>query len=200
MNTSRILVSALALSFASTFFGAAATMASDDPNIFNRIFVPPKDRIASLRDDGIHDPDSPALQILQEPNEAFRPLDTSDSGNYVNWVKAVESGKIAPRFDYLDAAKQATPIDLYIVMEVKGSMPNVAFPHQTHTQILDCDNCHTDIFVPQKGANPMSMAQIMLGQKCGVCHGSVAFPVTECRRCHSEAKRDGQAAGATGTR
>jgi len=34
------------------------------------------------------------------------------------------------------------------------------------------------------------MAAILLGQKCGVCHGKVAFPVSECRLCHSK-KKDG---------
>jgi hypothetical protein len=32
------------------------------------------------------------------------------------------------------------------------------------------------------------MVQILLGEKCGVCHGKVAFPVSECRRCHSKPK------------
>jgi len=27
-----------------------------------------------------------------------------------------------------------------------------------------------------------------MGQKCGVCHGKVAFPVTDCRRCHTQKK------------
>jgi len=39
-----------------------------------------------------------------------------------------------------------------------------------------------------KGANQISMASILMGEKCGVCHGKVAFPVSECRRCHSQAK------------
>jgi uncharacterized OB-fold protein len=34
------------------------------------------------------------------------------------------------------------------------------------------------------------MASILLGQKCGVCHGKVAFPVSECRLCHSKKKAD----------
>jgi uncharacterized OB-fold protein len=33
------------------------------------------------------------------------------------------------------------------------------------------------------------MAAILLGQKCGVCHGKVAFPVSECKRCHSQPKK-----------
>jgi c(7)-type cytochrome triheme protein len=163
-------------------------VAADNPNPFNRLFVPPKDRGTALKDDEIHDPSVPGLSLLQQPKEAFSALPKSTAGNYVDWVKAINKGAIKPRFDYLDATKEALPMDLVIVMEVKGSMPNVAFPHKQHTDWLECVNCHDAIFKPQKGANPMSMAEIMLGQKCGVCHGSVAFPVTECRRCHSQSK------------
>jgi hypothetical protein len=28
------------------------------------------------------------------------------------------------------------------------------------------------------------MFPILSGEKCGRCHGAVAFPLTECRRCH----------------
>jgi c(7)-type cytochrome triheme protein len=79
-------------------------------------------------------------------------------------------------------------LDLNIVREVKGSMPDVVYPHKQHTQWLDCSNCHPAIFIPMKGANQISMASILMGEKCGVCHGKVAFPVSECRRCHSKAK------------
>jgi len=163
--------------------------AADNPNPFNRLFVPPKERGTALKDDGIHDPTVPGLSLLQESKEAFAPLPSSIGGDSVNWVKALDKGVIKPRFDHLDSSKEALPMDLVIVMEVKGSMPNVAFPHKQHTVWLDCANCHDAIFKPLKGANPMSMAEIMLGQKCGVCHGSVAFPVTECRRCHTESKK-----------
>jgi hypothetical protein len=30
------------------------------------------------------------------------------------------------------------------------------------------------------------MQQIFEGQYCGACHGSVAFPNTDCRLCHTE--------------
>jgi c(7)-type cytochrome triheme protein len=79
-------------------------------------------------------------------------------------------------------------MDMNIVREVKGSMPDVVYPHKQHTEWLDCSNCHPAIFVPQKGANQISMASILLGQACGVCHGKVAFPVSDCRRCHSKSK------------
>jgi len=82
----------------------------------------------------------------------------------------------------------AIVLDLNIVREVKGSMPDVVYPHKQHTQWLDCANCHPAIFIPMKGANNISMASILMGEMCGVCHGTVAFPVSECRRCHSKPK------------
>jgi hypothetical protein len=29
------------------------------------------------------------------------------------------------------------------------------------------------------------MNQILHGEQCGLCHGAVSFPLTECNRCHS---------------
>jgi c(7)-type cytochrome triheme protein len=122
----------------------------------------------------------------------------------VNWVQALDQKKIDPRWDKGDPKAEPVVMDLNIVREVKGSMPDVVYPHKQHTEWLDCSNCHPAIFVPQKGANQISMAAIMLGQKCGVCHGKVAFPVSECRLCHSKKKDVAPArtaeAGAAGTR
>lgn len=167
------------------FVSAAA---AEDPNKFNRLFKPPQEALAAIKDDGIHDPENPGLKLLQEPKSAFQPLDKSISGNYVNWGESLKSGKIKPLYDYLDASKKPAPMNLDVVMEVKGSMPDVVFPHGAHTELLDCNVCHPQLFVPQKGANQISMAQIMLGQSCGICHGSVAFPVTECVSCHPKQK------------
>ena len=127
-------------------------------------------------------------ELLQAPLEAFGSLPKAKSGNRVNWVSAAQTGKIRPLWNAADPQAQPEVLDLNIVREVKGSMPNVVYPHEPHTEWLDCSNCHPSIFVPQKGANQMSMATILLGEGCGVCHGKVAFPVAECRRCHSQAK------------
>ena len=32
------------------------------------------------------------------------------------------------------------------------------------------------------------MTNIIEGQFCGVCHGKVAFPLTDCARCHTTMK------------
>ena len=75
-----------------------------------------------------------------------------------------------------------------IVRVPRGAIHNVVFPHKQHTEWLACANCHPAIFVPQKGANQISMPLILSGQKCGVCHGKVAFPPSECSKCHSQKK------------
>ncbi len=157
-------------------------------NTFNRLMKPPSQRNPAPPNDGIHDPTEEGTKILQPPKEAFSALPSSSSGNYVNWVEALSSDKISPRFDRLDPEAKPIVMDLNIVREVKGSMPDVVYPHKQHTEWLDCSNCHPKPFIPQKGANQISMAAILLGEKCGLCHGKVAFPVAECRRCHSRKK------------
>lgn len=159
-----------------------------DVNAFNRLLKPIGKRNPAPPEDGIHDPANDGTLALLPPLTAYAGLPKSLAGNRVNWVQAIETGKINPRWDRNDPAAQPVVMDLNIVREVKGSMPDVVYPHKQHTEWLDCSNCHPAIFVPQKGANAISMAAILLGEKCGVCHGKVAFPVSECRLCHSKKK------------
>jgi c(7)-type cytochrome triheme protein len=158
-------------------------------NSFNRLLKRPAAASnAPPSEDGIHDPANPGTELLQWPSEAFQDLPKTNDGNLVDWVKALDEGLIAPWVDLEDPEAEPFLMDLVIVREVKGSMPDVVYPHQQHTEWLDCTNCHDEIFTPEKGANQMSMAGILLGQKCGVCHGKVAFPVSDCRRCHARPK------------
>ena len=168
---------------------------AEDPNQFNRLLAPQSKRNPPPTHDGIHD--GPGAAMLQTPKSAFETLPKGKSGNYVDWVKALDENKITPRFDRNDPEAKPIVMDLNIVREVKGSMPDVVYPHKQHTEWLDCSNCHPAIFIPQKGANNISMASILLGEKCGVCHGKVAFPVSECRRCHSQSKKESASAEAT---
>ena len=161
---------------------------SKSVNSFNRLMKSADEWNLPPSEDGIHDPDNGGTHMLQKPKQAFETLSSSKSGNRVDWVKALDNNEISPRYDRLDDQVKPIIMDLNIVREVKGSMPDVVYPHKQHTEWLDCSNCHPAIFIPQKGANQISMAAILLGQKCGVCHGKVAFPVSECRRCHSKQK------------
>ncbi len=170
---------------------------SAEVNAFNRLLKPPGRINRPAVESGIHDPTNDMTLQLQPPSVAFAELPKSLAGNHVDWVKALDSKAIDPRWDKLDPAAAAIVMDLNIVREVKGSMPDVVYPHKQHTEWLDCSNCHPKIFVPQKGANQISMASILLGQQCGVCHGKVAFPVSECRLCHSRKKAVATVAGET---
>ena len=176
----------------------ASTAGVAAANTFNRLMRAPGRRNLSPMEDQIHDPENDATSMLQPPLAAFEALPRSNSGNRVDWVKALAQSRIQPRADRLDAQAQPIMMDLNIVREVKGSMPDVVYPHKQHTEWLDCSNCHPAIFAPQKGANQISMASILLGQACGVCHGKVAFPVSECRLCHSKPKSGPVASSASG--
>lgn len=158
-------------------------------NSFNRLLKSPATSSnAPPAKDGIHDPTNPGTDLLQWPSEAFQDLPKTKDGNLVDWVGALKKGHIQPMIDLEDPEAEPFLMDLVIVREVKGSMPNVVYPHEPHTEWLDCANCHDEIFLPEKGANQISMAGILLGQKCGVCHGKVAFPISDCRRCHAQPK------------
>jgi c(7)-type cytochrome triheme protein len=173
---------------------AVAVAAPASVNSFNRLLRPPSQRNRPPAEDQIHDPGNDGTLALQAPLQSFNELPRSNAGNRVDWVKSLRENRIAPRADRLDPKVAPMVMDLNIVREVKGSMPDVVYPHKQHTEWLDCSNCHPAIFKPQKGANQISMAGILLGQACGVCHGKVAFPVSECRLCHSKSKPTATAA------
>ena len=137
-----------------------------------------------LAHDGIHDLDNPALDLLQEPAEALSLLPPDTAGNQVNWIQALRGGYIDPRTNIYPETK-VDLLDQDIVMRNTGEANYVRFPHKAHTEWLDCSNCHEEIFASKAGATPMNMLMILSGEYCGRCHGAVAFPLTECNRCHS---------------
>jgi c(7)-type cytochrome triheme protein len=138
----------------------------------------------ALDKDGLHDPRNPGLALLQQPAEALAPLPRDTAGNLVRWVQALDGGAINPRTNILPETKVRL-LDQDIIVSKFGSMPAVKFPHRQHTLWLDCSNCHNGLFKDKIGANKFSMAAILNGEQCGLCHGAVAFPLTECNRCHS---------------
>lgn len=136
--------------------------------------------------DGLHDPRSPALGALQEPGEALAALPHDAVGNQVRWVKALDEGAIQPRTNILPETRVNLRLS-EVLLKNTGEMAMVRFPHRQHTAWLDCSNCHgaAGLFEQQAGATKINMMLILSGEKCGLCHGAVAFPLTECKRCHS---------------
>lgn len=69
----------------------------------------------------------------------------------------------------------------------KEGMRPVIFPHWFHRMRFRCKVCHHELgFEMRAGANDVTMADIIEGRYCGMCHnGEVAWSVENCDLCHS---------------
>ena len=160
-----------------------------------------------LAEDGVHDPANPGIKLLQEPGDALSKLPRDTGGNRVNFTKALQEGLISPQSDpkaepkiaadgKIDADTEAPAetkvnvLDLDVIMPRTSELPMVRFPHKQHTEWLVCSNCHDKPYKYKAGATvEINMFAILQGEFCGTCHGAVAFPLTECHRCHSEERK-----------
>jgi len=70
--------------------------------------------------------------------------------------------------------------------EAEGMRP-VIYPHWFHRIRFRCKVCHSELgFEMRAGANDITMADIIDGKFCGMCHnGEVAWSVENCDLCHS---------------
>ena len=150
----------------------------------------------TLDNDGLHDPSNPSLRLLQDPAQALSVLTPDTAGNKVDWVAAVRQGQIRPRTS-VDGSRVPAQHDSEIIMRNTLSLPPVRFPHDAHNLWMSCEMCHDRIFKPEIDGNDISMSKILDGEYCGLCHGAVAFPLTECNRCHSVV-REGQVPSVSG--
>lgn len=114
-----------------------------------------------------------------------------DKYGLVDWAKAAKEDLIKPRAGFTAEEEEDEIImDMDVVIEAKSDFVNdVVYPHYIHTWWLPCSVCHPAIFIPQKGANNMTMVEISRGKFCGRCHGKVSFPLTDCFRCHVKPKQ-----------
>ena len=120
---------------------------------------------------------------------AFDYLPKAKQG-YVDWVQALRQGVIHPKDTLTGDPNISTmpALNFNIIFKAKGDIPDVVYPHLPHTEWLDCRNCHPAIFKMKAGSNPVTMEKIVQGEFCGRCHGKVAFPLSDCNRCHSKPK------------
>lgn len=120
--------------------------------------------------------------IEKMPKERF--------GNGINWEKAEEDGLIKP-VDFLDGIslkkKSLTMQKEFSLSAKTEGIPDIIFSHKKHTVWNGCEVCHPDLFIGiKKGTTKYSMPEIFEGKYCGACHATVAFPVTDCQRCHTK--------------
>lgn len=111
-------------------------------------------------------------------------------GNGIDWEKAEIEGK-AKLIDTLEnipvkRKPMAIRDDFDLTAKTEG-MPEIIFSHKKHTLWGGCESCHPDIFIGvKKGTSNYSMVDLFSGRYCGVCHGKVAFPTSDCQRCHTK--------------
>lgn len=119
----------------------------------------------------------PALELSGFPTDQY---------NLIDWAATIAQGKIKPRDAIDPSVPEVPPFDLDVVITTKSKFqPDVLFSHKVHTLWLGCTNCHDKIFKQKAGGNPdMHMTKIAAGEYCGRCHDRVAFPLTDCLRCH----------------
>jgi c(7)-type cytochrome triheme protein len=131
-----------------------------------------------------------ASAALNEKFTSFLEMMPSEKfGNSINWEKAEREGKIKLT-DYIEGvsttrAKMKIQHDTILKGKLEG-MPDILFSHTKHAVWNGCELCHPDIFGIRKGGTKYTMGEIFEGKYCGACHSFVAFPLTDCRRCHSK--------------
>ncbi len=111
-------------------------------------------------------------------------------GNGVNWEKAAEDGLIKP-IDYLEGVSIKRPEQHiqkdFSIKPKEAGRGEIIFSHRKHVLWNGCEVCHPEIFMGgRRGATTYTMKEIEQGKFCGVCHTTVAFPLEDCSRCHSQ--------------
>jgi c(7)-type cytochrome triheme protein len=116
-------------------------------------------------------------------------MPASTLGNGIDWAKALKEKKITPLTTLVpEQGVMTLPEKLREPLKLGTTSVNsdVSFSHALHFAELDCSSCHPDIFnIKKKGTQQFTMEANLFGSYCGVCHNFVAFPMNDCRRCHS---------------
>jgi len=102
------------------------------------------------------------------------------SGKGLRWiVLALVSAGLPALAEYGDVV-------LNRYSDQEGMRP-VVFPHWFHRIRFRCKVCHYELgFKMRAGANDVTMADIIDGKFCGMCHnGEIAWSVENCDLCHS---------------
>lgn len=117
-------------------------------------------------------------------------LPSAASGNRVDWVAALQENLIAPARFLAVKPPPGLAFDRRLDLTADwNNVPPAVFPHKTHTAWLDCANCHPDLFnIEKKTTKHFEMKRNLAGEFCGACHMTVAFPMSDCRRCHPAIK------------
>lgn len=111
-------------------------------------------------------------------------------GNGIDWEKAELEGKfkLIDSLENVPVQKKFLKVseDFDLAGKIEG-MPEIVFSHKKHTIWGGCESCHPDIFIGvKKGTTKYTMVDLFAGRYCGACHDKVAFPQSDCQRCHTK--------------
>lgn len=193
MNTTirRIAFIVLMVMSSSGLFLSACTLPPQLVSVLFEPEPPPKPVIRQPRRPPYKPPEPPKMVELKEElsrtdwAEMLEQL-PKDANGGTDWVRAMDEKLIEPKPGLDPKAEDEPVLDIDVELVPKDAPDfKATYPHKTHTRLLACTNCHTDIFQMEKGADPITMEKIFAGEYCGRCHGKVAFDVaTGCPRCH----------------
>lgn len=162
-----------------------------DPNdISSSLYLDTSGKLA-----GVGDPNRPP-SVAWKAGRGWHPAALGsaklprDKYGLIDWAKIVNSNMIKPKPSLDPTEEEMEPMDMDVLIEAKGDyVDDVIYPHKIHTYWLKCEVCHPNIFIPAAGQNNITMVGIVNGQWCGRCHSKIAFPLTDCKRCHSSPKK-----------
>ena len=134
----------------------------------------------------------PEIETILDWEQASELLPRDDMDE-VDWMAALRQGIIKPRAQITgqgDPRANLFKFDFYFAGPDPES--DAFFPHSSHTEWLTCESCHPAIFPYRElGMDPAGkygivMDQVFEGEYCGKCHGTVAFVLDSCDRCHTK--------------
>jgi len=129
-------------------------------------------------------------QAKREFQALKKTLPPSTYGNKIDWMKAEEDGVITPK-DFLQGVSLRRSDKMVNTREEPRTpalpgLPNIIFSHAKHVVWNGCGMCHPDTFALESGKTDITMKAITEGKFCGRCHGTIAFALNDCTRCHSK--------------
>lgn len=124
---------------------------------------------------------TPPIELIAQPESVLAALPVDAAGG-VDWSEAVRSGVIDPIPNapgHEPPKSEAFGFDFYF-----GDFETY-FPHSSHVAWAACESCHPAIYRSRDVKT--SMKALSEGESCGTCHGTVAFGLDRCERCHPQA-------------
>lgn len=133
-------------------------------------------------------------EMEQEAKKNFRDfkktMPPATYGNKIDWMKAESDGKISLKdtLPTISLGKDSTMVNRRDEPRSPSlpGLPDIIFSHAKHVVWSGCGMCHPDTFALETGKTEMSMKDITEGKFCGRCHGTIAFALNDCSRCHSK--------------